>query len=134
MPYEQKTQQSPVLGRTSVRHSAHSWKNRQASVGIASASVCPQAGHRSVETSVTSVMASEKEMAARSVGRVVSQCDGCRKRGRSMRCRPGQPQVQQGQSQQQASVQRSRAWGPSMGSEFMSSKWVKDSDPLILTP
>jgi hypothetical protein len=54
-PYEQKTQQSPALGRSTTWHPPHSWKNRQASVGIASGSACPQAGQVRTEVVVTAV-------------------------------------------------------------------------------
>ena len=50
-PYEQNTQQSPARGRSSAWQPAHSWKNRQASVGIASVSVWPQAGQVRTEVS-----------------------------------------------------------------------------------
>ena len=48
-PYEQKTQQSPAFGRSSVPHPLQAWKNMQASVGIFIASACPHAGHVSTD-------------------------------------------------------------------------------------
>ncbi len=48
-PKEQKTQQSLALGRKTVWHLAHSWKNWHASVGISSFSEKPHWGHVSLE-------------------------------------------------------------------------------------
>jgi hypothetical protein len=48
-PNEQKTQQSPVLGRMTARQAAHWWKKTQASVGIDNVSACPQCGQCRVE-------------------------------------------------------------------------------------
>jgi len=47
-PYEQNTQQSPVLGRSITPQPAHSWKNTQAFSGMDSTLRCPQSGHVSV--------------------------------------------------------------------------------------
>ena len=44
MPNEQKTQQSPWLGRSNVPQPGHSKKKRQASVGMVSRDWCPQDG------------------------------------------------------------------------------------------
>ena len=45
LPYEQKTQQSPGFGRSTVAQDGHLKKNRQASVGISAPEDLPQLGH-----------------------------------------------------------------------------------------
>ena len=52
LPYEQYTQQSPNLGRSTRWQPAHSKKNWQASVGMISWLTRPQSGQVSVESSV----------------------------------------------------------------------------------
>ena len=49
LPNEQKTQQSPALGRSKVWQALHSKKYTHASVGISSSLAAPQRGHVSVE-------------------------------------------------------------------------------------
>lgn len=48
-PKEQKTQQSPGFGRSTVWQAVHSWKYTQASVGMSCSLRAPQCGHVSVE-------------------------------------------------------------------------------------
>lgn len=50
-PKEQKTQQSPSLGRSSWPHPGHSKKNMHASVGISASVSAAHSGHRIVEIS-----------------------------------------------------------------------------------
>ena len=51
-PYEQKTQQSPVFGRSNAWQPTHSWKYRQASVGMRSIVTRPQCGQVNAESSI----------------------------------------------------------------------------------
>jgi hypothetical protein len=44
VPYEQNTQQSPDLGRSSIRHDGHSKKTMHAFAGISSSVRFPQSG------------------------------------------------------------------------------------------
>jgi hypothetical protein len=48
-PYEQKTQQSPALGRSTVPQPAHWWKKTQASAGISNASAREHSGQVSTD-------------------------------------------------------------------------------------
>lgn len=55
-PYEQNTQQSPGVGRSSVWHPLHSWKKVQASVGMRHVSSNSQTGHRIVQSRIGGVI------------------------------------------------------------------------------
>jgi hypothetical protein len=54
VPQEQKTQQSPGLGRTVVKQCGQVQKKRQASVGMVSVVCAPQCGQVRVEVSTGS--------------------------------------------------------------------------------
>lgn len=56
-PYEQKTQQSPGLGLSSVLQCPHWKKNWHASVGMMHGVFVPQLGQVKIDSSTTSVMA-----------------------------------------------------------------------------